>query len=101
MQADEENPLPPEVIVIMDEINDYWPSLTSQDFNPVPCALSLLDSTSLATDFTSFCKIYEKLENAMDSVVEEYHHGFQQSINKFSGVVENISDSKRFELKNN
>jgi exocyst complex component 4 len=30
----------------------------------------------------------------MDSVVEEYHDGFQQSINKFSGVVENISDSK-------
>jgi hypothetical protein len=68
MQSEEETPLPFEVVAVMgiyrtavlysiDEIDSVWPSLTAQEFNPVPTSLSLLDSTSEARDFTSFCKV--------------------------------------------
>lgn len=50
-------PIPPEVVQVMDEINSVWPTLTEDSYNPVPTALWLLDSTSLGRDYKSFCEV--------------------------------------------
>ncbi len=70
--------------------------------------MSLLDNSSLGSDMKSFSKLYDKLEIAMDLIVNEYHQGFNTAIQKFSGVVENITgtsfrlglDTKRFTKEN-
>ncbi|KAJ3217841.1 hypothetical protein HK099_005312 [Clydaea vesicula] len=86
--------LPTEISDVMNEIQTFWNFMTPETFNPVPHSLTLLDSSSLGRDYKSFLKIYEKLEIAMDIIVNDYHQGFNNAIQKFSGVVENIADSK-------
>ncbi|KAJ3283609.1 hypothetical protein HK104_010298, partial [Borealophlyctis nickersoniae] len=60
-----------------------------------PHALSLLDESSLGRDYNAFCEVYEKLEKAMDLIVNDYHQAFNTAIQTFSSVVDNISDSQR------
>lgn len=94
-----ETPLPPLVVEVMEDIQNHWSHMQTENFNPVPHSLALIDSTSLGRDYKSFKNISDRLEKAMDLIVNEYHQGFQESIVKFSGVVENISDSKQRVLK--
>ncbi|TPX72632.1 hypothetical protein SpCBS45565_g00189 [Spizellomyces sp. 'palustris'] len=118
----EPNTLPKLVIDVHNEINLGWDFMTSSDvsvplqgqmkliggqlirvtltrltsqFNPVPHALSLLDESSLGRDYNAFCEAYDKLERAMDLIVNEYHQAFNTAIQTFSSVVENITDSQR------
>ncbi|KND01717.1 uncharacterized protein SPPG_03510 [Spizellomyces punctatus DAOM BR117] len=91
----EPNTLPKLVIDVHNEINVGWDFMTSSDFNPVPHALSLLDESSLGRDYNAFCEAYDKLERAMDLIVNEYHQAFNTAIQTFSSVVENITDSQR------
>ncbi|KAJ3075448.1 hypothetical protein HDU98_008066 [Podochytrium sp. JEL0797] len=71
--------LPKEVTAVMDA------------FNPVPHALSLLDSTANGLDIKKFYSMHERLEKTMDIIV----NAFNDSIVTFSSVVENISDSQK------
>ncbi|KAJ3217398.1 hypothetical protein HDU67_007981 [Dinochytrium kinnereticum] len=99
--SDEPNTLPKEVVDIMNVISNDWDFMTEEDFNPIPHALSLLDTSSLGLNYTKFGKIYEKLETAMDLIVNDYHQAFNTAIQTFSSVVENISEwlqCKRFDL---
>ncbi|KAI8818997.1 Sec8 exocyst complex component-specific domain-containing protein [Fimicolochytrium jonesii] len=91
----EPNTLPKVVNEVQSEINISWDFMTSSEFNPVPHALSLLDESSLGRDYVAFCAIYDKLEMAMDVVVNDYHQAFNTAIQTFSNVVENITDSQR------
>ncbi|KAJ3052048.1 hypothetical protein HK097_006960 [Rhizophlyctis rosea] len=91
----EPNSLPPLVTDVMNELNLGWEYMTVSEFNPVPHALALLDESSLGRDYNAFCGMYEKLERAMDLIVNDYHQAFNTAIQTFSSVVENISDSKR------
>ncbi|KAJ3108835.1 hypothetical protein HDU97_010107 [Phlyctochytrium planicorne] len=88
---DEPNTLPREVVEVMDTIRSDWDFMTEEDFNPIPYALSLLDTSSLGLNYTKYMKIYDKLEVAMDLIVNDYHQAFNTAIQTFSSVVENIS----------
>ncbi|KAJ3189924.1 hypothetical protein HDU85_000210 [Gaertneriomyces sp. JEL0708] len=90
----EPNTLPKLVTETQNEISASWSFMTGVDFNPVPHALSLLDESSLGRDYGSFCDMYQKLEAAMDVIVEEYHDQFNTAIQTFSSVVENVTDSQ-------
>ncbi|KAJ3334079.1 hypothetical protein HDU76_011603 [Blyttiomyces sp. JEL0837] len=116
--VDEPNTLPKEVISLMDEIRLAWDFMSDEDFNPVPHALALLESSSSVADIKRFYSTYDKLENAMDVIVngtiklkppsyaysntlniqsqkKDYHEAFNRAIQTFSSVVEYISDSRR------
>ncbi|TPX58983.1 hypothetical protein PhCBS80983_g02766 [Powellomyces hirtus] len=93
--SSEPNTLPKVVTDIQAEINISWDFMTPTEFNPVPHALSLLDESSLGLDYSKFCVIFGKLENAMDLIVNDYHQAFNTAIQTFSSVVENITDSQR------
>ncbi|KAI9101019.1 Sec8 exocyst complex component-specific domain-containing protein [Phlyctochytrium arcticum] len=95
LDGGEPNTLPKLVIDVQNEISSGWDFMTSPDFNPVPHALSLLDESSLGRDYRAFCEAYGKLEGAMDLIVNDYHQAFNTSIQTFSNVVENITDSQR------
>lgn len=45
----------------------------------------------MGRDYNTFSAVYGRLEKAMDVIVNDYHQGFNNAIQKFSGVVENIS----------
>ncbi|KAJ1564296.1 hypothetical protein HK096_008711, partial [Nowakowskiella sp. JEL0078] len=77
--------LPNYVIDVLNEIQLSWNSMSKEDFNPVPHALSLLDASSLGKDFGAFTHMSERLEKAMDLI------SFNGAIHTFSNVVENIS----------
>ncbi|KAJ3373708.1 hypothetical protein HDU91_006037 [Kappamyces sp. JEL0680] len=71
-------------------------------FNPIPFALSLMDGSSLGSDYASFLTTFESVERAMDIVVNgilvvltpDYHQAFNTAIQKFSSVVDTIADSQ-------
>jgi exocyst complex component 4 len=66
--------------------------------------LGLLEENNpTGQDYRSFRNILEELENAMDIIVNDYHESFNTVVRTFSGVVENIADSKRkaMEMKQN
>ncbi|KAJ3012377.1 UNVERIFIED_CONTAM: hypothetical protein HDU68_001241 [Siphonaria sp. JEL0065] len=100
--------LPKEVTSVMDAVRVNWDFMSNtqvhskfdssiidrKQFNPVPHALSLLDS-SHGLDIKKFYSMHEKLEQTMDVIVNDYHQAFNDSIQTFSAVVENISDSQK------
>ncbi|KAI9334954.1 Sec8 exocyst complex component-specific domain-containing protein [Obelidium mucronatum] len=94
LKATENSTLPKEVTSVMDAVRVNWDFMSNTQFNPVPHALSLLDS-SHGLDIKKFYLMHEKLEQTMDVIVNDYHQAFNDSIQTFSAVVENISDSQK------
>ncbi|KAJ3252851.1 hypothetical protein HDU77_004892 [Chytriomyces hyalinus] len=87
--------LPKEVTSVMDAVRVNWDFMSNINFNPVPHALSLLDSTANGLDIKKFYAMHERLEAVMDIIVNDYHQAFNDSIQTFSTVMENISDSQK------
>jgi exocyst complex component 4 len=64
--------------------------------------LSLIDGSSLGSDYEGFSQVHDELEKAMDLVVNggfvlilDYHVAFNTAIQRFSSVVDTIQDSKK------
>ncbi|TPX37027.1 hypothetical protein SmJEL517_g00823 [Synchytrium microbalum] len=91
---DEPSTLPEPVVQCLEAIRAEWVDLTYDDYNPVPVALSLLETSTLSRDYPAFCTMYSELEKAMDIIIDEYHQAFNTSIHTFSSVVDAISDSQ-------
>ncbi|CAG8500956.1 8518_t:CDS:10 [Ambispora leptoticha] len=74
-----------EMEAAMQQINQQWEFMMSDDFNSVQLALSLLDDSSLGRghDITEFRR-----------AMENYYQGFNSSIGTFGGVMQNIGDSQ-------
>ncbi|KAJ3120618.1 hypothetical protein HK100_012723 [Physocladia obscura] len=87
--------LPKEVTQVMDIIRVNWDFMSTDKFNPVPHALALMDSSANGLDVKKFYAMHEKLEQSMDLIVNDYHQAFNDSIQTFSSVVENISESQK------
>jgi exocyst complex component 4 len=68
-EIDEPNSLPSSVTEIMSIVRLSWDFMTSSDFNAIPYALSLIDGSSLGSDYASFLDVYQGVEKAMDVVV--------------------------------
>ncbi|KAI8925799.1 Sec8 exocyst complex component-specific domain-containing protein [Entophlyctis helioformis] len=86
--------LPAMVMDVMSVVRLNWDFMTGSEFNPIPYALSLLDSSSLGRDYQTFLQVHDSLETAMDLIVNEYHQSFNNAIQTFSTVVDTISDSR-------
>ncbi|TPX38723.1 hypothetical protein SeMB42_g06582 [Synchytrium endobioticum] len=91
---DEPSTLPAPVLKCLEDIKEKWFDLTSDDYNPVPIALRLQEPSTLGRDYKAFLDMYDKLETAMDTIIDEYHQAFNTSIHTFSSVVDAISDSQ-------
>ncbi|KAI8827584.1 Sec8 exocyst complex component-specific domain-containing protein [Chytriomyces cf. hyalinus JEL632] len=87
--------LPKEVTSVMDAVRVIWDFMSNINLNPVPHALSLLDSTANGLDIKKFYAMHERLEAVMGIIVNDYHQAFNDSIQTFSTVMENISDSQK------
>ncbi|KAI8894398.1 Sec8 exocyst complex component-specific domain-containing protein [Globomyces pollinis-pini] len=94
VETDDASSFPSSVTDIMSVVRLNWDFMTTTEFNPIPYALSLLDGSSLGSDFEGFCKVYQGVEVAMDQIVNDYHQAFNNVIQKFSSVVDIISDSQ-------
>ncbi|ORX92580.1 hypothetical protein K493DRAFT_316507 [Basidiobolus meristosporus CBS 931.73] len=79
---------------VLSEVQLEWRYLTSEDFNPVILALSLLDKSSLGKDINAFKALLLKLETAMDAVVNDYYQGFNNSTTTYSAVKEKIKETQ-------
>ncbi|KAJ3350234.1 hypothetical protein HDU83_009804 [Entophlyctis luteolus] len=79
----------------MDAIRANWEFMTATNFNAIPFALALMDSTRTGMDLKKFYAMHERLEQSMDLIVNDYHQAFNDSIQTFSTVVENIADSHK------
>lgn len=95
--------LPKEVEDVMWDIENNWSFMTEESFNPVTLALELLDKQGGGRDIDKFLKVLEKLEKAMDIIVNDHYQAFNSSIETFGKVTDNISDSKQraLTLRNN
>ncbi|KAJ3201082.1 hypothetical protein HDU82_008374 [Entophlyctis luteolus] len=91
----QDSTLPREVISVMDAIRANWEFMTATNFNAIPFALALMDSTRTGMDLKKFYAMHERLEQSMDLIVNDYHQAFNDSIQTFSTVVENIADSHK------
>ncbi|KAJ3335656.1 hypothetical protein HDU93_004770 [Gonapodya sp. JEL0774] len=90
-----DGPMDPYVERIYAEISQKWDFMTDQDFNSVLTALSLLDNSSLGRDYDSFNSMLQRLEKAMDILVNEHFQAFNTSVHTFSGVVDNVVESQK------
>jgi exocyst complex component 4 len=89
-------PLSRDVELVMHDLSlNGWDIMASEDFNAVTLALDLLDSSSHSKPLTGFFTMLERLEQAMDSVVNEHYQAFNNSIETFGRVVDSIGDSQR------
>ena len=66
---EETSTLPKEITDVMDSIRLNWDFMSSENFNPIPEALSLLDKSSLGSDMGKFNIMYDRLEKSMDLIV--------------------------------
>ncbi|KAJ1964099.1 exocyst subunit [Dipsacomyces acuminosporus] len=64
--------------------------LKRQDFNPVALALQMMDTSSLGKSHEEFQYNYAQLNDSLDSIVNEYYGGFNDSILSFSGLHDKI-----------
>jgi hypothetical protein len=84
--------LPREVEQVMDEVRSAWSFMTLEKFNGVPLALELWGGGSVATkDYDALRGMLARLEVALEIVVQDYFHGFNQSISTFTKLVETIT----------
>ncbi|KAJ3272681.1 von Willebrand factor A domain-containing protein 8 [Terramyces sp. JEL0728] len=70
---------------------------SGNQFNPIPYSLSLLDGSSLGSDFEGFLKVYEGVENAMDLVVNDSKRRVQEIKSSLDQGKE-LLECKRFDL---
>lgn len=92
MSKSTEIPLPREVEMVLREIDQKWEFMTNPAFNPVTLALELLDDNARTRDLTMFNSFLERLESAMDLVVNENYEAFKNSIETFEVVTQKLYD---------
>ncbi|KNE66413.1 hypothetical protein AMAG_11553 [Allomyces macrogynus ATCC 38327] len=90
----EDIPLHPRVEDAMAEIRTNWPFMLQDDFQDVPVAMQLLESPG-ARSVRAFDDVLGRLEPSIDTIVDDYHHSFNFSIQYYSETVEGMNDVQR------
>ncbi|KAI9700393.1 MAG: hypothetical protein M1836_002408 [Candelina mexicana] len=77
-------------------IHEDWDFMTEENCIPVQVALQLMDSSSLgrADQYGQFRETHERLQNALKSIVNEHHQGFNSSIGTFHKIQSSIQSSQ-------
>lgn len=68
-------------------------TLTVQ-YNPITVALEMLQRSNPAHEFAAFETLQQKLEQAMEIIVNKYYSGFNSAVSVFGGIVDQVNDSK-------
>ena len=79
---------------ISTELRRNWNVMQNSDYNPIPIALELLQSSNPTRDPESFTKIYDKLDNAMKMIINNNYTEFNDSISSFSSIVETLNQTR-------
>ena len=87
--------LPPQVEKVLELIKSGWDFMSNDDFNPVTLALELLDTTSQSRQLDDFFSLMDRLDKAMQIIVDDHYQAFNNSIETFSRVTDSISDSRK------
>ncbi|KAI9692028.1 MAG: hypothetical protein M1820_009603 [Bogoriella megaspora] len=86
-------------------IQRQWTFMTERDCVPVQVALKLLDTSSLglANQYGQFRDTNQQLHDALKTIVNEHHQGFNSSIGTFHKIQSSIQSSQArvWELKEN
>ncbi|CDS07546.1 hypothetical protein LRAMOSA01495 [Lichtheimia ramosa] len=94
-----------QIQAVLSEIHDGWDFMLKEDFDPVTLALALMDDSSVGKkkDYQTFRRMLRDLDVALESIVDEYYKGFNNSIGTFGGVLQHINDSQErvAEMKEN
>ncbi|TGZ81091.1 hypothetical protein EX30DRAFT_306899 [Ascodesmis nigricans] len=70
--------------------------MTDENCVPVKVALQLMDTSSLglAYKYSNFKHTHKELQNALQSIVNDHHQGFNSSIGTFHTIMKSITSSQ-------
>ncbi|KAJ1657971.1 exocyst subunit, partial [Dispira simplex] len=77
------------------EIEQNWQFMTEEEFNPVPLALQLMDSSSVGRSYSEFMRYFHALDDSLKDIVEEYYQGFNNSILSFGEIKDKITETQQ------
>ncbi|KAI7576998.1 hypothetical protein KC343_g19713, partial [Hortaea werneckii] len=77
-------------------IQSHYPFMASSDCIPIKTALQLMDDSSLglADQYDQFTDVHQQLQNALKTIVNEHHQGFNSSIGTFHKIQNAIANSQ-------
>ena len=81
---------------VLGYIDRQWAFMTERDCVPVQIALKLLDTSSLglANQYGQFKDTNQQLHDALKTIVNEHHQGFNSSIGTFHKIQSSIQASQ-------
>ncbi|QPG77051.1 hypothetical protein FOA43_004449 [Brettanomyces nanus] len=84
-----------EVTQMFESIEDDWPELLNQNFNPLQLALRLLDNSSVgdAYKYPKFLALKQEFSESLKKAVNTHYMSFNDSIGAFGIAVESIAES--------
>lgn len=82
--------LPRSIEETMAEVRRDWGACLREDFNPLLLAFEMLERNNPLHDPDRFLDLNDRLKEAMEFVVEEYHGRFANAVGLFGGVVDNV-----------
>lgn len=82
---------------VLRSINQQWAFMSSDSCIPVKVALQLMDPSSLglADQHEQFQQTHQQLQNALKTIVNEHHQGFNSSIGTFHQIQAGIHASQQ------
>ncbi|KAF2861849.1 hypothetical protein K470DRAFT_199761, partial [Piedraia hortae CBS 480.64] len=82
---------------IIKYISHQWSFMAQENCIPIKVALQLMDSSSLGLEdqYGRFEEAHEQLQNALKSIVNEHHQGFNSSIGTFHKIQAAILASQQ------
>ncbi|KAI7695466.1 hypothetical protein KC353_g17857, partial [Hortaea werneckii] len=77
-------------------IQSHYPFMASSECIPIKTALQLMDDSSLglADQYDQFTDVHQQLQNALKTIVNEHHQGFNSSIGTFHKIQNAIANSQ-------
>ena len=68
-EVDDTHSIPNSVLEVMSVVKLNWEFMTLNEFNAIPYALSLLDESSVGSDYNRFLETSLLVDNAMELIV--------------------------------
>ncbi|KAF2823741.1 hypothetical protein CC86DRAFT_354975 [Ophiobolus disseminans] len=81
---------------VIEYIRQNWDFMTQDQCVPIEVALKLMDSSSLglASQYGQFRQTHQELQQALKTIVNEHHQGFNSSIGTFHQIQSSLQNSQ-------
>ncbi|KAM5444703.1 exocyst subunit [Microsporum ferrugineum] len=85
-----------EIDGVVQIIEDEWEFMADSECIPVQVGLQLMDTSTLgrADREPEFIQIYQRIQQALRSVVNEHHHGFNSLLGTYHNIQTNLQSSQ-------